>query len=81
MTEEVPVAGHPLRTRLVGRSLAVGGFVVALAASGRPVWLAVLLCLLLLLVWVAPFALDTHGARPASGRVPVIRPREVGPSR
>jgi len=47
--------GHPAT---IGRTVFVGAYLVALAVAGEPVWLAVLLGVALLLVWVAPLVLD-----------------------
>ena len=47
--------GHPAT---IGRTIVVGAYLVALAVAGEPVWLAVLLGVALLLVWVAPLVLD-----------------------
>ncbi|MGY1808697.1 hypothetical protein ACI8AF_15120 [Blastococcus sp. SYSU D00669] len=70
--------GHPLTTRVVARTVVVGGYVLVLAVAGRPGWLAALLGLLLVGVWAAPFLLATN-RRPADTRgestVTVIRGR------
>ena len=49
---------HPLSARTIGSAVVVAGYVVVLAVAGRPVWLAVLLGLVLLSVWVAPLMLS-----------------------
>ena len=59
--------GHPLSGPMIGRSVVVAGYLVALAVAGRPVWLAVLLGVALLLVWAAPLVLDRR-RRPEGGR-------------
>jgi hypothetical protein len=53
----------------IGRTVVVGGFLVALVLVGRPVWLAVLLGVLLIGVWTAPFIL----APPRRQRRSVVR--------
>jgi hypothetical protein len=53
----------PLVTRAVGRSAVVLGYLVALAVAGRPVWLAALLGVALVLVWASPL-LMTRRRRP-----------------
>jgi len=52
-----------LSTATIGRTVVVGGYLVAVVLVGRPVWLAVLLGVLLVGVWAAPFRL-----RPAPPR-------------
>ena len=58
--------GHP-STATIGRTVVVGAYLVALVLVGRPVWLALLLGLLLLLVWVAPIALAPPPRRRSTG--------------
>jgi hypothetical protein len=50
--------GHPVSGPMIARSVVLGGYLVALAVAGRPVWLAVLLGVALLLVWTASLVLD-----------------------
>ena len=50
--------GHAVWAPVIGRSVVVAAYLVALAVAGRPVWLAVLLGVALALVWVAPLVLD-----------------------
>lgn len=58
-----------MSVRTTGRTVVVGGYLVAVAIAGRPVWLAVLLGMTLGLVWAAPIVLAPRGtARPPSGR-------------
>jgi hypothetical protein len=59
------VGGHLLSTSTIGRTAVVGGYVVAVALAGRPVWLAMLLALTLALVWAAPFVLAPPRRRSA----------------
>jgi len=66
--------GHPAT---IGRTVVVGAYLVALAVAGEPVWLAVLLGVALLLVWVAPLVLDPsrHSSAP---RPPEATRRRAG---
>jgi|GraSoiStandDraft_5_1057265.scaffolds.fasta_scaffold261088_1 hypothetical protein len=72
--------GHPLSTATIGRTVVVGGYVLALALAGRPVWLAVLLGLTLVLVWAAPAVLAPPRRRPAvlPAALPVVEAEEAG---
>lgn len=64
----------PLVTRVVGRTTVVLGYLGALAFAGRPVWLAALLGVALVLVWASPLLMTR--------RRPVwARPRTAGESR
>jgi hypothetical protein len=45
------------RSSSIGRTVVVGAYLIALVLVGRPVWLALLLGVLLVLVWVAPIVL------------------------
>jgi hypothetical protein len=73
--------GHPVSTRTVGRTVVVGGYLVAVALAGRPAWLAVLLGVTLVLVWAAPLVLAPPPYRSAAvpAPIPVVRPKEAGP--
>jgi hypothetical protein len=75
---------EPITTRIIGRTVVLGGFVVALAVAGRPVWLAVVLGVLLTLVWAAPLVLNSERhhrtAAVVPGTVPVVAPEEPGPA-
>ena len=76
--------------RTVGRTVILGGWLVALAVAGRPAWAAVLLGVALVLVWASPYVLATNRRFPArwpAPRRPAPRPRtlvepgEAGPGR
>ena len=54
-------------TAAMGRTVVVGLYLVALVLVGRPLWLALLLGLVLLLVWVAPIALTPPPRRRSTG--------------
>jgi hypothetical protein len=58
--------GHQVTTRAIGRTVVVGGYLVALALVGRPLWLAVLLGVALALVWAAPLLLAPPRSRPSA---------------
>jgi hypothetical protein len=62
--------GHPSSTATIGRTVVVGAYVVALVLVGRPVWLALLLGVLLVLVWVAPIALTPPPRRRSTAMSP-----------
>jgi hypothetical protein len=72
---------HPVTTSELGRTAVVGGYVVAVALAGRPVWLAVLLGVALVLVWAAPLALapPRHRSAAVPAPIPVVEPEEAGP--
>ena len=57
-------------TAAMGRTVVVGLYLVALVLVGRPGWLALLLGLVLLLVWVAPIALTPPAQRRSTGLRP-----------
>ena len=59
---------RPVSTSTIGRTVVVAGYVVALALAGRPAWLAVLLGVVLVLVWVAPLVLAPPRRSSAAGR-------------
>lgn len=63
-------------TAALGRTLAVAGYLVVLAVAGRPAWLAVLLGLALVVVWVLPAALRDRPGR--SRTVPSRGPDRTG---
>jgi hypothetical protein len=48
---------RPMSVATIGRTVVVGGYLVAVAIAGRPVWLALLLGISLALVWAAPIVL------------------------
>jgi hypothetical protein len=60
-------------TATIGRTVVVGGYLVALVLVGRPVWLALLLGVLLVMVWVAPIALAPRPRRRSTGLSPEAR--------
>ena len=60
-------------TATIGRTVVVGGYLVALVLVGRPVWLALLLGVLLVLVWAAPIALAQPPRRRSTGLRPGAR--------
>jgi hypothetical protein len=70
--------GPPASTATIGRTVVIGGYLSALALAGRPVWLALLLGVLLVGVWVAPFALDPQHRRGSTG-VRVVQRKRGGP--
>jgi hypothetical protein len=57
-------------TATIGRTVVVGGYLVALVLVGRPVWLTLLLGVLLVMVWVAPIALAPPPRRRSTGLSP-----------
>jgi hypothetical protein len=61
---------------MIGRSIVVGAYLLALAVAGEPLWLAVPLGVALLLVWVAPLAL--HPSRHSSAALDRRRRPEGG---
>jgi hypothetical protein len=66
---------HAPATRTIGRTAVVAAWLVALAVAGRPVVLAVLLGLVLVLVWASPYLLVANRhptTRPA--RAPAVSP-------
>ena len=66
---------HEWSNATIGRTVVVGGYLVAVVVAGRPVWLAVFLGLLLVGVWAVPFLLvppRRQGAR-------VVQPKRVRP--
>jgi hypothetical protein len=70
--------GHAGSGPMIGRSVVVAAYLVALAVAGRPVWLAVLLGVALVLVWVAPLVLDP--SRHSSAALHRRRRPEGGPA-
>ena len=60
-------------TATTGRSVVVGGYLVAVVLVGRPVWFALLLAVLLLLVWAAPLLLAPSPRRRSTGVRPGAR--------
>jgi hypothetical protein len=73
------VTQHPVSTAAIGRTVVVGGYVAAVAVAGRPVWLAVLLGIALVLVWAGPLVLAPPRPRSAvlPMPVPVVEPNEA----
>ncbi|MET0763723.1 MAG: hypothetical protein ABWY29_02580 [Blastococcus sp.] len=68
---------HPVSVPTISRTVVVGAYCVALALAGDPVWLAVILGVSLVLVWLAPLVLVPPRRRPAT---PGGEPTEAGPS-
>jgi hypothetical protein len=62
--------GQPSSTAAIGRTAVVGAYLVALVLVGRPMWLALLLGAVLVLVWVAPIALAPPPRRRSTGVTP-----------
>jgi hypothetical protein len=67
-----------LSTSTIGRTVVVGGYLVAVVLVGRPVWLALLLGVLLVGVWVAPFVLDPPRKQGSIG-VRVVQQKRARP--
>jgi hypothetical protein len=67
-----------LSTSTIGRTAVVGGYLVAVVLVGRPVWLALLLGVLLVGVWVAPFVLDPPRRQRSIG-VRVVQQKRARP--
>ena len=65
--------GQPSSTAAIGRTAVVGAYLVALVLVGRPMWLALLLGAVLVLVWVAPIALAPPPRRRSTGVTPGSR--------
>jgi len=75
--------GQPLTTRTLARTVVVAAYVIVLAVAGRPGWLAALLGVALVGVWAAPFLLVTNrrpAVPPPGPALPVVEPREAGPT-
>jgi hypothetical protein len=72
---------HPIPVRTIGRTAVVGSWVVVLAVAGRPAWLALLLGLVLVGVWVSPMLSSTNRqvVLPTAGPELAVEPREAGP--
>ena len=66
-------------TRTVGRTAFVAVWLLALAFAGRPIWAALLLGVVLVLVWASPYLLATN-RRPPSRRLAQVTPRRAGPA-
>ena len=71
---------RPVSVRTIGRTVVVGGYLVAVAIAGRPVWLAVLLGICLVLVWAAPVVLTPprHRSSAVSAML-VAEPKDARP--
>lgn len=71
---------RPVSVATIGRTVVVGGYLVAVAIAGRPVWLAVFLGICLVLVWGAPLVLapPRHPSPPGSAFL-AAGPRDAGP--
>ena len=71
---------RPVSVGTIGRTVVVGGYLVAVAIAGRPVWLAVLLGIILALVWAAPLVLTPPRHRsPAVPAILVAEPKDARP--
>lgn len=55
--------GAPVSTAAIGRTVVLAGYLLVVALVGRPVWLAVLLGAVLVLVWAAPLLLAPQRRR------------------
>jgi hypothetical protein len=71
---------HPIPVRTIGRTAVVGSWVVVLAVAGRPAWLALLLGLVLVGVWVSPMLSSTNRqvVLPTVGPELAVEPGEAG---
>ena len=65
---------HPHATRVAGRTVVLGVWLLALAVAGEPIGLSVLLGVVLVLVWASPYVLAS--TRESAGR-PVLSRRRV----
>jgi hypothetical protein len=70
--------GDKWSTATIGRTVVVGGYLVAVVMVGRPVWLVLLLGVLLVGVWAAPSLLAPPRRRGSTG-VRVIQPKRARP--
>jgi hypothetical protein len=61
-----------LSTSMIGRTVIVTGYLLAVVLVGRPMWLAFLLGMLLVGVWVAPFVLNPQ-RRPGPAGVRTVQ--------
>ncbi len=69
---------HPHSTRTIGRTVVVAAWLVGLAVAGEPVWLAVLLGTILVLVWMSPYLLVTNRQQRRVRPLPPERFRAAG---
>jgi len=60
--------------RTVGRTAVVAAWLLLLTVAGRPVWAAVLLGVVLVLVWASPYLLASNRRPPVRPVVPRPRP-------
>jgi hypothetical protein len=66
---------HEWSTATIGRTVVVGGYLVAVVIAGRPAWLVLLLGVLLVGLWAAPFRLAPPRRRGSTGARVVQRKR------
>jgi hypothetical protein len=70
----------PIPVRAAGRTAVVSTWLAVLAVAGRPVWLAVLLGLVLVGVWVSPLLSATNRRAVVPTPDLAVDPREAGPA-
>jgi hypothetical protein len=70
--------GHEWSTATIGRTVVVGGYLVAVVLAGRPAWLVLLLGVLLVAVWAVPFLLAPPRRRGVTG-ARVVQRKRAGP--
>ena len=70
----------PIPVRTAGRTAVVSTWLAVLAVAGRPVWLAVLLGLVLVGVWVSPLLSATTRRAVVPTPDLAVDPREAGPA-
>ena len=70
----------PIPVRAAGRTAVVSTWLAVLAVAGRPVWLAVLLGLVLVGVWVSPLLSATTRRAVVPTPDLAVDPREAGPA-
>jgi hypothetical protein len=60
--------------RTVGRTAVVAAWLLVLGVAGRPIWAAVLLGAVLVLVWASPYVLASNRRPPVRAVIPRPRP-------
>ena len=70
----------PIPVRAAGRTAVVSTWLAVLAVAGRPVWLAVLLGLVLVGVWVSPLLSATTRRAVVPPPDLAVDPQEAGPA-
>ena len=70
----------PIPVRAAGRTAVFSTWLAVLAVAGRPVWLAVLLGLVLVGVWVSPLLSATNWRAVVPTPDLAVDPREAGPA-